>query len=94
MANEFVTDVTANDEVPGTTVVAEGSSPLISTEQPDAPHSYKFAYIIDGVVVSVVNVTERTAAILNSNPVIVECTNVNPEIGWTYSDGSFALPTA
>ena len=91
MANEFITDVTANDEIPGTTVVS-GSS-FIPTEQPDAPHIYKFAYIIDGTVVNVVNVTERTKAILNSNPLIVECTNTNPEIGWVYSDGSFAAPT-
>jgi hypothetical protein len=92
MANEFVADVTENDEVPGTTVVTDGSS-SISTEQPDAPHIHKFAYVIDGTVVSVINVTERTKAILNSDPEIIECTNVNPELGWTYSNGSFAAPT-
>jgi hypothetical protein len=64
------------------------------------PNTYShpvIAFIIDGEVVSILNTDERMAAVLLSNPIIVDITEekkVNPYIveGWVYKDGEFILP--
>jgi hypothetical protein len=64
------------------------------------PNTYNhpaIAFIIDGEVVSILNTDERMAAVLLSNPIIVDITEekkANPFIveGWEYKDGQFTLP--
>lgn len=49
------------------------------------------AFVIDGEVVEVVNYDDRTAAILMSNPTMVDITNHNiTSVGWTYNGTEFA----
>lgn len=48
---------------------------------------YRAAFIIDGVVQQVFHLTERGAAVVLSNPIIVQCEtaqNGGPENGWLY----------
>jgi hypothetical protein len=55
------------------------------------------AFIIDDEVVQTFMCDERMAAILQSNPTIVEITNKDPflngpHVGWKYKDGTFSMP--
>jgi len=74
--------------------------PDISTVKPSTPPDfealpYRLAYVIDGVVVFVLNTDGRTAAIITSNPTIVQ---VDPESyvaeGFLYDGQKFTLPTS
>jgi len=64
------------------------------------PNTYNhpvIAFIIDGEVVSILNTDERMAAVLLSNPIIVDITEekrANPFIveGWEYKDEQFISP--
>ncbi len=67
-------------------------APQASVESPP-PHS--IAFLIDGVVQEVLYTHDRFAAILQSDPVIVNATGVTPRIGQTTYDpetGEFSNP--
>jgi hypothetical protein len=54
-------------------------------------------FVIDEMLVSILNTDERMAAILLSNPIIVDITEAqkkNPKIveGWEYKNGQFVDP--
>jgi hypothetical protein len=58
---------------------------------------YHIAMVIDGVAQQVFHVEERLAAILLSDPTIVQCSspaNGGPDTGWTYdsSSNTFSKP--
>jgi hypothetical protein len=68
------------------------------SEQPALPHN-KIALVIDGVVQDVFHTDDRLAAILLSNPTIVDVTekyaNQDPSfhlVQWTYDGADFAAP--
>lgn len=55
------------------------------------------AFVIDNEVVQTFMCDERMAAILQSNPTIVEITSKDPflngpHVGWKYKDGIFSMP--
>ena len=47
------------------------------------------AFILDNEVVEIINYDERMAAILTSNPQIVDITNHNIANGWTFDGTNF-----
>jgi hypothetical protein len=58
------------------------------------PHA--LAFILDGEVVLIMNTDERSAAIFQSNPTVVEferTATFSPRTGWKYEDGNFTPPT-
>lgn len=74
---------------------AEKAAPSIAEQQSALP--YHIAYVIDGVVQQVFHIEEKMAAILLSNPVIVQCDaplSGGPDNGWTYDaeTGKFSKP--
>jgi hypothetical protein len=74
---------------------AKKEAPSIAEQQSALP--YHIAYVIDGVVQTVFHVEERMAAILMSNPLVVQCNaplDNGPDSGWTYNDstGEFSKP--
>jgi hypothetical protein len=73
--------------------------PDVSTVKPtpaEAPaHPYRLAYVIDGLVVMTLNTDGRTAAVVTSNPTIVQVDPAGPiSEGWTYDGKDFAYPHA
>jgi hypothetical protein len=71
--------------------------PDVSTVKPTpvaAPeHQYRLAYVIDGLVVMALNTDARTAAIVTSNPTIVQVDPSGPvNEGWAYDGNTFHFP--
>lgn len=52
----------------------------------------KIAFVIDGKVVDVINTQPRLAAILLSDPVIVNVKNIDVHNGYDYLEGKFTPP--
>lgn len=80
------------------TILAEGN---IVAEIPKTPDDYPYhiAFVIDNVVQQVFHVEEKLAAILLSNPDIIQCeapANNGPDIYWIYNsvDNKFVPPVA
>ena len=68
------------------------------SDQPVLPPN-KIAFIIDGNVVDVFHTDDRLAAIMLSNPIIVDATNfyaTQPEgthiVGWKFDGSTFTAP--
>ena len=84
-------------KMPSTTskkIIKEGQ--ILSTEEIYKDQSL-LAFIIDGEVVQTFLCDQRTSAILQSNPVIVEIDGVNnflngPHSGWKYDGNKFIEP--
>ena len=60
-------------------------------------HQFNVAFVIDGKVEIIFNIDERVAAILLSNPTLVQCahsTMGGPAEGWVYDaqNGTFTNP--
>jgi hypothetical protein len=81
---------------------------LAAQEVPEPPeNTYKTALVIDGKVVETMSTDERLWAILNSNPTLVDFTNITfPNrvtedgdhqvvitTGWNYDGTTFTPPT-
>lgn len=78
------------------TILAEEE---IQPENPKMPNDYPYhiAFVIDGVVRQVFHVEEKLAAILLSNPLVVQCSSPSdggPDNEWTYNplDNTFSAP--
>ena len=74
---------------------AKKQIPSIAEQQSALP--YHIAYVIDGVVQTVFHVEEKMAAILMSEPVVVQCAaplDGGPDTDWTYNaqTGEFSKP--
>lgn len=74
---------------------AEKAAPSIAEQQSALP--YHIAFVIDGVVQQVFHIEERMAAILLSNPLIVQCEAPlpnGPDTNWLYdaTTGVFSKP--
>lgn len=64
------------------------------TDQPVLP-PIRLAFVIDGVVQDIINTDERLAAILLSDPIVIDVTVAEGEIipafvGDAYEDGKFS----
>jgi hypothetical protein len=56
--------------------------------------AYNIALIIDNEVVSTVNCDAQHAAIMLSEPVVIDITDMpGIHVGWKYIDGEFVAPT-
>lgn len=74
---------------------AKQEAPSIAEQQSALP--YHVAFILDGVVHNVFHIEEKMAALLLSNPVIVQCDaplDGGPDNGWLYdaATGKFSKP--
>lgn len=62
----------------------------------DLPAQRKLALILNGEVVEVMFVPERTGAILESSPIVIDVTDLptenSPWVGWVYESGKFNIP--
>lgn len=77
-------------------ILSEGDLPVENPKMPD-DYPYHIAFVIDGVVRQVFHVEEKLAAILLSNPLVVQCaapSNGGPDNEWTYNslDNTFNAP--
>jgi hypothetical protein len=64
------------------------------TDQPILP-PVRLAFVIDGVVQDIINTDERLAAILLSDPIVIDVTTAEGEVvlafvGDAYEDGKFS----
>jgi hypothetical protein len=77
------------------TAIKDALAKPVIEETPKLP--FNVAFVIDGVAEIVFNIDERVAAILLSNPALIQCahsTEGGPSEGWLYNaeTGTFSAP--
>ena len=78
-------------------LIAEEKAMINPAHEAASQLPYHVAFVIDNVVAQVFHVEERLAAILLSNPTIVQCAspaNGGPDNNWHYDSqtGAFFIP--